>query len=396
MLWRWPSSECTKRAWPPAWPTLRGLQTQIRGLRLGFCRDLYPGWDMQFGPPDELRDTLTFLADVLPSMNEGSIWKSLRGNVVAGDASALGFGARPLVLDGVIPSDLQSLTYPSDELLQQQGLAPFRTSFTAQQCMVAESNHFSSTAREVLAISSYFESTVFLNPGSLSNKGLMYITDSKDAYYNINRIRGGPRVFPFVRQTWQLAMRLKIGLEAFWLPRTALVMQGADMDSKVIDRSDLALSDFHYEFLCHRFGRPTLDTFADNANTKCQSFYSQFICPGTRGIDSFVLPWAELDGSRTFRMVNGPFGRMHDIIRKIREEEADCILLVPDWPCSWQASLLDLPIRDKVALPIVSSAGQKQHIYRYGACYPRPAGSGYTPKFRVTACLVKWVVTPTP
>ncbi|DBA91847.1 TPA: hypothetical protein ACH3X1_015984 [Trebouxia sp. C0004] len=41
--------------------------------------------------------------------------------------------------------------------------------------------------------------------------------------------------------------------------------------------------------------RPVLDAFASSANTKVpEAFYSKFHCPGSKGIDAMIHPWANL------------------------------------------------------------------------------------------------------
>jgi len=81
--------------------------------------------------------------------------------------------------------------------------------------------------------------------------------------------------------------------------------------------------------------KPALDVFASSTTTKVpKAFYSKYLCPGTKGVDAMVQPWVLRDqaGSKQLVYINGPFQLMGPVVRKIRDEQVDCILIGPKWP----------------------------------------------------------------
>ncbi|KAL0035811.1 hypothetical protein WJX77_003788 [Trebouxia sp. C0004] len=94
---------------------------------------------------------------------------------------------------------------------------------------------------------------------------------------------------------------------------------------------------------------PAIDIFASSTNTKVKdSVYSKFLCPGTKGVDAMVHPCSLHDqqGNRMLAFINGPFHLMGRIIRKIKDEQADCILTGPAWSKHWVAMLHTLPVNN--------------------------------------------------
>ena len=81
---------------------------------------------------------------------------------------------------------------------------------------------------------------------------------------------------------------------------------------------------------------------------------------------------------------------MGDIIAKILAEQADCILLRPDWPKAWVALLPSLPIRHTVTLPVRSPTGAPLPIFVPGPRVPADKRHNSQPRYRVLAHLIIW------
>lgn len=94
-------------------------------------------------------------------------------------------------------------------------------------------------------------------------------------------------------------------------------------------------------------------------------FYSQYRTDGSLDVDAFKQPWAEVKGESQFCLVNGPFGEMGRILKKIEEEHCDCILIYPDWPRGWQAVLQSMPVKAWVKLP------QRRDLFTPGPRVPK-------------------------
>lgn len=77
----------------------------------------------------------------------------------------------------------------------------------------------------------------------------------------------------------------------------------------------------------YRFGQPKVDLFATNNNTKCRIFCPWFPYPEAKEIDAFSTDWSNL-----VFYAFPPFAFILKVIRKIINDQAEGILVVPNWP----------------------------------------------------------------
>ena len=84
-----------------------------------------------------------------------------------------------------------------------------------------------------------------------------------------------------------------------------------------------------------------------------RSFYSKWLCKGTKGVNAFKHPWAIIEHRRQFCWINGPFSEMGRILKKIREERCDAALLHPISSNYWTSMLCSLPV--KPSIPVTTA-----------------------------------------
>ena len=364
------------------------------------CRDLWSAlvgvarWDDVFSQPEKCLPTFQYLADNLERMNGSRMWRRQRGIIVAGDASAVGFGAYPVAVDAIIPTDATKLRIPSQEDMETWGILPLRTSFSGEDARRADMQEYSSSARELDCLLTWLHTVADMKESVLKNSAMLYLTDSQVAATNINRMAGGSTTLPVVKKIWELCTHLDMELEARWLPREHHLMVQADRDSKVADETSWAISDWHFKFLCALWQvTPNLDPFADNLNARAEKFFSLDLCPGAAGVDAFRLPWTGRKQDRTFAWVNPPFHRMHEVFTKIESERVDCILIAPEWNKSWVARLKTLPIVDQRRLQTKDGEGKDISIFTPGSRVPlrqQKTGLRRNPRYTVRAYLLNW------
>lgn len=372
-----------------------------------FCRDLWA--DLRGSTQLDDRRSLTvtvqnqlqFLVDNLADHNGSLIWPPMQGMVVAGDASAIGFGAR-LISDNTawdIPDEAweQHMLAVDAEMLKEVPI--FRTTFSDEDVRAAMTNSYSSTLREVRCIQAWVKSMRSFNPGKIERKPLLYLTDSMDTMYDINKMQGSGKIWDAVKQLWIECMDNNINLTTRWLPRSNAVMVGADVDSKDPDPTAWELSPWHTQYTLDMLGapQPDLDCFSDDRMKKADQFFSFHLCPGTSGIDGFLQQWRTQEKEHPLCWVNGPFHRMLDIVCKIKEEQADCILIAPAWGGGWKAVLSELPVVKTILLPKQDESGQERLIFIPSARVPekqRMTGSRRQPKYAVYAYYIRWVRQP--
>ncbi|OXA54510.1 Enzymatic polyprotein [Folsomia candida] len=105
----------------------------------------------------------------------------------------------------------------------------------------------------------------------------------------------------------------------------------ADRQSRqAIDESDFTLDSRSFDLICQTFGVSFIDLFATSMSTKCQRFASWYPDPNCEVVDSFTIDWSE------FFYAFPPFSQISKVLRKIRNDNATGIVVVPDWSTqSW-------------------------------------------------------------
>ena len=129
-----------------------------------------------------------------------------------------------------------------------------------------------------------------------------------------------------------LICRLNISFEIVWLSRESEEIRFADRISKDFDFGDYRLSNGDFEKLVRGLGEFSADYFASDYSFRMRPFFSRFISEMSEGSDAFVQDW-----SVGFGFFHLPVALVPRVIDKAREDEAQGILVVPDWPGSMMA-----------------------------------------------------------
>ena len=129
-----------------------------------------------------------------------------------------------------------------------------------------------------------------------------------------------------------LIRELDVNFEIVWLSRESEGIRFADRISKDFDFGDYRLSAGDFEGLVGVFGEFSADYFASDYSFRMRPFFSRYISEKSGGCDAFVQDW-----SRGFGYFHLPVGLVPRVLDKAREDEAQGILVVPDWPGSMVA-----------------------------------------------------------
>ncbi len=330
------------------------------------------GWDTLYPTPGDLIDTLTWVAEKLPEWN-GLPWSVERDTlVVAGDyGSKTGYGAYTPY--GELPDPMVISLTPEEERLIAQ-------------------NKFSSTYGELRALDHTLTVLIEQKLELVQGKTLHYEGDNQAAMTIVNGMKGNDRNFPLVKKIWELAKAHDVHISCEWKPRESTHQQVADHLSKIRDNSQWGINDQVYTLyiegnqLVRNRGGITIDLFADHLTTKTTRFRSRYWCPGTLGIDAFKHPMAydPLTGRRELGYANGDFSRMGELLAKIKTEQADVVLVYPDWPRYWRALLAELPVKADFCLP------RKKDL-----CIPGPRvhpgkRKGQAPNYALRCAIILW------
>lgn len=86
------------------------------------------------------------------------------------------------------------------------------------------------------------------------------------------------------------------------------------------------------------WGRPHVDLFASRDNARLPQFISPFPDPEAYAVDAFSVTWSDLWG-----YAFPPFALIPLLLRKVRLDQAELILVAPNWPARpWFPELMDL------------------------------------------------------
>ncbi|XP_073406446.1 uncharacterized protein [Dendrobates tinctorius] len=103
-----------------------------------------------------------------------------------------------------------------------------------------------------------------------------------------------------------------------------------------------------FDHLCQRWGTPTIDLFASRKNSKVPRFYSLNPTDHPEGVDVLSQTWGE-----SLSYAFPPLALIPAVLRKIREDQARVMLIVPYWPRrSWFPLLGAMAVENPVELPL--------------------------------------------
>ena len=218
----------------------------------------------------------------------------------------------------------------------------------------------SSTLREVKCARLNIESALQAH-STLSGSVLLYHGDNQSAIFCLNHMKGCGAILEEVKLAYRLSLEHDVHLEFVWLPRTSEQIQKADALSRVQDDSSIVMKYKYFEGICNKalpgsphrvWGHPCLDVFAgpNELEHKARKFFSRHHCVGTLGVNAFNHPW-QMHVSGGLVWCFPPFGVVSETIAKIRQEQVDTILIVPQGIKSWTPLLQTLPVIDKLDLP---------------------------------------------
>lgn len=160
-----------------------------------------------------------------------------------------------------------------------------------------------------------------------TDKSVLIRSDSTTAISYINKY-GGCRSYQcqeLAKIIWQWCEKRRIIIFASYISTKDNIV--ADSLSRLdIDSYDFKLGDKYFYNICNKLGSPVIDLFASNKTNQCARFVSWFPCPDAEWVDAFTKPWGE------FFFAFPPFKLLTRVLKKIREEHCQGIVVAPNWP----------------------------------------------------------------
>ena len=183
----------------------------------------------------------------------------------------------------------------------------------------------SSTYRELRGIEEGFKAL----GGWMEGRSMRWHCDSWSACKIVEFGSMKPDCHVVAKRINGLIRELNVDFEIAWLSRESEEIRFADRVSKDFDFGDYRISAVDFEGLVSAFGGFSADYFASDYSFRMRPFYSRYISGLSAGSDAFAQDW-----SRGFGFFHPPVALVPRLMDKAREEGAQGILVVPDWPQS--------------------------------------------------------------
>lgn len=162
----------------------------------------------------------------------------------------------------------------------------------------------------------------------LRDLDILLMVDNTTTLAYINKM-GGVRfsgLHELACELWDWCEVRRLWVYATYIPSEENVE--ADRSSR-IDNSDAEweLADYAYEVITENFGKLEIDLFASRINTKCAVYCSWKRDPGAFAFDAFIISWSDW-----MFYAFSPFSIITRVIKKIKDDKAEGVLVVPHWP----------------------------------------------------------------
>ena len=219
----------------------------------------------------------------------------------------------------VFVSDASNIAVCSYSLTQDD---PFFFVDQLQQHQTTMSSGF----RELLAVKLALQARLRTKGPWEEATNVFWLTDSENLVVFLNKGSAKRLVQDLVLEIMDLAKQLNIMVLPIHLRREDPRIQMADAGSRIRDSDVWSLDSGSFTQLDKKFGPFTIDLFADSSNAKASRFYSDFLCPGTLGIDAFTHSW---QGENAW--ICPPVSKIMKVIRKLKQSRLTALLVVPAW-----------------------------------------------------------------
>ena len=172
-----------------------------------------------------------------------------------------------------------------------------------------------------------------------TNKHVFLYLDNMTALAYINNLGGtvSLQATTLARDLWMWCLEKDIILSAQHLPGKQNVI--ADLESRVVrDRSDWMLNPKIFQKIQVTMGPMEVDLFASWLTNQLPRFFSWRPDPLAEATDAFLQDWRNLRG-----FANPPWNLVGRVLAKVKQQEANLILVAPIWTSQpWYPLLLSL------------------------------------------------------
>ena len=127
-------------------------------------------------------------------------------------------------------------------------------------------------------------------------------------------------------EIWHWCLARSLWISVTHIPGSHNVM--ADKESRVFDgKTEWKLDSNAFAYCTELWGQPEIDMFASRLNYQFKPYVSWRPDPGACAIDAFCMNWCN-----KYLYIFPPFSLIPRVLKKLQEDGAKAILIVPQWP----------------------------------------------------------------
>ncbi|XP_034945012.1 uncharacterized protein [Chelonus insularis] len=162
----------------------------------------------------------------------------------------------------------------------------------------------------------------------LRNTDILMMVDNTTTMAYINKMIGVrySGLHRLACELWNWCEVRKLWVYASYIPSEENVEANR---SSTIDNSDAEweLADYAFQNIVKRFGKLEIDLFSSRINIKCETYCPWKRDPEAYAFDAFTISWSDW-----IFYAFPPFAIITKVIKKIKDDKAESILVVPHWP----------------------------------------------------------------
>lgn len=179
------------------------------------------------------------------------------------------------------------------------------------------------------------------------NQVIKVLSDNAVTVSYINNMGGRiQRCYDIARQIWEWAIARDNWIISSHIPGKKNTQ--ADALSRALTvNTEWSLHSQIFDAILNRYPRLEIDLFASRLNFKLNKYVSWLPDPGATFCDAFSIHWGPF-----FAYAFPPFALIGKVLKKVQEDGATMVIVVPDWPTSpWYSRLLEMSIETPFFIP---------------------------------------------
>lgn len=186
--------------------------------------------------------------------------------------------------------------------------------------------------------------------------------DNTTAISYINRMGGVqfPKLNKLAKDIWKWCESRNLWVFASYIRSKENII--ADAQSRILEpETEFEISHEAFQEILRVFGSPNIDLFASRINKKCDRYISWLRDPYAFDIDAFTIDWKPF-----YFYAFPPFSIILKVLKKIRQDKATGIVVVPFWPTQpwypvFRLMLIDKPLLFQPDINLLLSSDRNPH-----------------------------------